>query len=74
MADALVDGRHARRHHPPDADAGIDVAPSDIDLSATENELFTAIGREQVLREALEGQVADATTTSSSTARRTSAC
>jgi chromosome partitioning protein len=34
---------------------GIDVAPSTIDLSATENILFSAIGREQALREALKG-------------------
>src|SRR5215213_7989201 len=34
---------------------GIDVAPSTIDLSATENILFSAIGREQALREALRG-------------------
>ena len=34
---------------------GIDVAPSTIDLSATENVLFSAIGREQSLREALRG-------------------
>src|SRR4029079_18187522 len=31
----------------------IDVAPSDIDLSATENQLFSSIGRESVLRESL---------------------
>ena len=34
---------------------GIDVAPSDIDLSATENQLFTSIGREHALREVLHG-------------------
>jgi chromosome partitioning protein len=34
---------------------GIDVAPSDIDLSASENALFNAIGREHALREALAG-------------------
>ena len=37
--------------------AGIDVAPANIDLASTEGELFTALGREQVLRDALEGQV-----------------
>ena len=37
----------------PTQTAGIDVAPSDIDLSATENQLFSAIGREHALREAL---------------------
>ena len=34
---------------------GIDVAPTTIDLSASENVLFTAIGREQALREVLNG-------------------
>jgi chromosome partitioning protein len=33
----------------------VDVAPSDIDLSATENQLFSVIGREQALREVLHG-------------------
>ena len=33
----------------------LDVAPSDIDLSATENQLFTSIGREHALREVLHG-------------------
>ncbi len=39
----------------PTQTVGIDVAPSDIDLSATENTLFSAIGREHALREALQG-------------------
>ena len=34
--------------------AGVDVAPATIDLSATENTLFAAIGREQALREAID--------------------
>ena len=34
---------------------GIDVAPSDIDLSATENQLFSSIRREHALREVLHG-------------------
>ena len=38
----------------PTQTAGVDVAPSTIDLSATENTLFSAIGREQALREAIE--------------------
>ncbi len=38
----------------PTQTAGIDVAPSDIDLSATENTLFSAIGREHALREAID--------------------
>ena len=33
----------------------VDVAPSDIDLSATENQLFSTIGREHALREVLHG-------------------
>ena len=33
----------------------IDVAPSDIDLSATENQLFGSIGREHALREVMHG-------------------
>ena len=33
----------------------VDVAPSDIDLSATENQLFSSIGREHALREVLHG-------------------
>src|SRR6266581_2641369 len=37
--------------------AGIDIAPANIDLASTEGELFTALGREQVLRDALEDQV-----------------
>jgi len=37
--------------------AGIDVAPAHIDLASTEGELFTALGREQILREAFEGQI-----------------
>jgi chromosome partitioning protein len=35
--------------------ATVDVAPSDIDLSATENQLFSVIGREHALREVLHG-------------------
>jgi chromosome partitioning protein len=33
--------------------AGIDVAPAHIDLASTEGELFTALGRETILREAM---------------------
>ena len=65
MADVLADGRATLdRRHPADRDAGIDVAPAHIDLASTEGELFTALGREQILREALDGQVDAATTTS----------
>jgi chromosome partitioning protein len=34
--------------------AGIDVAPAHIDLASTEGEMFTMLGRESVLRDALE--------------------
>jgi chromosome partitioning protein len=45
----------------PSPTAGIDVVPSTLELASTEVELFSAIGREYVLREALsEGGVADA--------------
>ena len=37
--------------------AGIDVAPAHIDLASTEGELFTALGREQILREAFDGHL-----------------
>src|SRR3954452_12384501 len=37
---------------------GVDVAPSTIDLSATENVLFSAIGREQALKEVLSSPAA----------------
>jgi chromosome partitioning protein len=56
MADVLADGRATLADVIlPTELAGIDVAPAHIDLASTEGELFTALGREQVLREALEG-------------------
>jgi len=58
MADVLADGRASLADViRPTEGAGIDVAPANIDLASTEGELFTALGREQVLRDALEGQV-----------------
>ena len=58
MADVLVDGRATLDEVIlPTETPGIDVAPAHIDLAATEGELFTALGREQILREALEGQL-----------------
>lgn len=39
---------------------GVDVAPATIELSAAENQLFSAIGREQALREAFANSSADA--------------
>jgi chromosome partitioning protein len=43
----------------PTQTSGIDVAPSTIDLSATENMLFTAIGRENALRDVIQGWALD---------------
>jgi chromosome partitioning protein len=58
MADVLADGRSKLGEVilPTDS-AGIDVAPAHIDLASTEGELFTALGRESILREALDGQI-----------------
>src|SRR3954465_425266 len=58
MADVLADGRSSLLAVilPTDT-AGIDVAPAHIDLASTEGELFTALGREQILREAFDGQL-----------------
>jgi chromosome partitioning protein len=41
----------------PTETAGIDVAPAHIDLASTEGELFTALGRESILREAMRDVV-----------------
>jgi chromosome partitioning protein len=58
MADVLAEGRSTLGEVIVATEtAGIDVAPANIDLASTEGELFTALGREQVLRDALEGQV-----------------
>jgi chromosome partitioning protein len=54
MADVLADGRSTLAEAIlPTETAGIDVAPAHIDLSSTEGELFTALGRESILREAM---------------------
>ncbi len=59
MADVLADGRSTLADViRPTESAGIDVAPANIDLASTEGELFTALGREQVLKDALDGQIA----------------
>jgi chromosome partitioning protein len=56
MADVLIDETVSVEDVViPTQTPGIDVAPSTIDLSATENVLFSTIGREQALREALKG-------------------
>ena len=54
MADVLADGRATLDEIVlPTETAGIDVAPAHIDLASTEGELFTALGRESILREAI---------------------
>ncbi len=58
MADVLADGRNTLAEVVLHTDHdGIDVAPAHIDLASTEGELFTALGREQILREALQDQI-----------------
>jgi chromosome partitioning protein len=60
MADVLADGRSSLAEVILRTEiAGIDVAPAHIDLASTEGELFTALGREQILREAFDGALAD---------------
>ncbi len=56
MADVLTEGRASMDEIVlPTQTPGIDVAPSTLELASTEVELFTTIGREQALREALVG-------------------
>ncbi|MEJ7747827.1 MAG: AAA family ATPase [Candidatus Limnocylindrales bacterium] len=58
MADVLTDGRATLQDVILATESpGIDVAPAHIDLASTEGELFTALGREHILRGALEGQL-----------------
>lgn len=58
MADVLADGRSTIDDIIiPTQTSGVDVAPANIDLAMTEGELFTALGREQILREALAGRI-----------------
>ena len=60
MADVLSEGRATIDEIiQPSGVPGIDVAPANIDLASTEGELFTAIGREQILRDVLEGRIED---------------
>ncbi len=60
MAEALVDSDTTLEDIVlPTQTSGIDVAPSTIDLSATENTLFSSIGREQALRDVLRGWAMD---------------
>ena len=56
MADVLADSRaNLREIVVPTQTSGVDVAPATLELASTEVELFTVIGREQALREALAG-------------------
>ncbi len=60
MADVLADSRAQLEEVVlPTQTDGIDVAPATLELASTEVELFSAIGREQALREALAGWVDD---------------
>jgi len=59
IADVLVDSNVTLDDIiVPTQTPGVDVAPSTIDLSATENVLFSAIGREQALRDVLSNPAA----------------
>jgi chromosome partitioning protein len=54
MADVLADGRCTLLEVVrPTETPNVDVAPAHIDLASTEGELFTALGRESVLRDAI---------------------
>ncbi len=58
MADVLADGRATLGEVIlPTETAGIDVAPAHIDLASTEGELFTALGRESILRDAMRDMI-----------------
>jgi chromosome partitioning protein len=56
MANVLGDGNATMQMIViPTQTAGIDVAPATLELASTEVELFSAIGREQALRSAIDG-------------------
>jgi len=58
VADVLADSRATMTEIViPTQTTGIDVAPATLELASTEVELFSAIGREHALREALDGWV-----------------
>jgi chromosome partitioning protein len=58
MADVLADARASMKDVViPTQTTGIDVAPSTLELASTEVELFSAIGREHALREAIDGWI-----------------
>jgi chromosome partitioning protein len=59
ISDVLADGRATMEQVIlPTETAGIDVVPAHIDLASTEGELFTALGRESILREAMREAIA----------------
>jgi chromosome partitioning protein len=57
MADVLVGRATIDEIIRPTETKGIDIAPAHIDLAATEGELFTMLGRESLLRDALDGRL-----------------
>jgi chromosome partitioning protein len=57
MADVLVGRATIDEIIRPTETEGIDIAPAHIDLAATEGELFTMLGRESLLRDAIEGRL-----------------
>ena len=58
MADVLSEDRAGIEEVvKPSSMAGLSVAPATLELASTEVELFTAIGREMILRDALSGWV-----------------
>ena len=60
MSDVLAEGRATLEEIVVETQTpGIDIAPSTLELASTEVELFSAIGREQALREALDSWVQD---------------
>jgi len=56
MADVLVGRATLDEAIRPTETEGIDIVPAHIDLAATEGELFTMLGRESLLRDALSGR------------------
>jgi len=57
MADVLVGKATLDQVILPTETEGIDVVPAHIDLAATEGELFTMLGREGILRDAMSGRL-----------------
>ena len=57
MADVLVGRATVDQVIIPTQTEHVDVVPAHIDLAATEGELFTMLGREGILRDALEGKL-----------------